>query len=93
MIAWTLAPPAIGGFSQAAQGPLTDANARDVPPGFMVPRKLRFTSTYDSTCADPSCELIDAQGKHCRGNDFVRWIRYGDGLDVRVEHLPGAGCS
>jgi hypothetical protein len=85
--------PSVAGFAQTSQGSLTNADAQKLLPGMMVPRKVKFEFDYDPGCNIAACEQAAIQVKHCLGRDYVRFVRYGDGSDVRVENIPGAGCS
>lgn len=85
--------PSVAGYSQSSPGAIADSSAVQVLPGFMVPRKTRFEVSYNPTCLDASCEQTAVEVRHCHGRDYVRWLKYGDGVAVRLEHLAGVGCS
>lgn len=85
--------PSVSNYSQTTQGPLTDAAAKTVFPGLMVPRRTRITMSYNPTCSDATCESARVQAKHCSGRDYLSSVRYGDGVMVRLEHIAGIGCN
>jgi prepilin-type N-terminal cleavage/methylation domain-containing protein len=86
-------PGAVGLVQQGTRGTLNDAAARALLPGFQVPDNVVFRVSYDPSCEDAGCEREFLQVNHCLGKEFVRWVRFGDGVDVLFEHVPGEGCS
>ena len=78
--------------AQSTQGQITDPSAAQFLPGMMVPRQVKFQVSYDPACTTGACTSEFLQVNHCMGNEFVRWIRFGDGIDVTLEHLAGTGC-
>lgn len=86
------APPALGLTTQTSPGGIQDNTARLLLPGMQLPSNVKFSVSYDPSCTDASCESEYLQVRHCRGNEYIRWIRYGDGLDVLLEHISGVGC-
>jgi prepilin-type N-terminal cleavage/methylation domain-containing protein len=85
--------PEVPGYVQTDQGQVSDPVARTFLEGIAVPRKMKFQFTYDPTCDSSACVQASVQANHCQAVDYPRWVRYGDGLDVRLEHLSGSGCS
>jgi prepilin-type N-terminal cleavage/methylation domain-containing protein len=85
--------PNVAGYVQTSQGTLTNADAQKLLPGMMIPRKVKFEFDYDPSCNVGACEQAAIQVKHCFGRDYVRFVRYGDGTDVRLENVPGVGCN
>ncbi len=84
-------PPAIGATSQSIPGPIT--GAPQLLPGVQLSRNMKMQYAYDPTCIDLSCpweSFIEA--RHCQGKEYTRWIRFGDGSEVRLEHISGVGC-
>lgn len=85
-------PLAVPLTAQTAQGVVTDAAASQFLPGFRVPRSTKFQVSYDPTCTVAACQSELVQVNHCKGDEFARWVRFGDGVDVLLEHLAGTGC-
>lgn len=85
--------PTVTAFTQASQGPLTNSDAAKILPGLRVPRRTKFFFDHDPSCTTSLCEQTSIEVRHCLGQDFVRYVRYGDGADVRLEHIAGVGCS
>ncbi|MCB0310515.1 MAG: hypothetical protein KDD42_04740, partial [Bdellovibrionales bacterium] len=86
-------PGAVGLTTQSSQGPIQDPRAAELLPGMMVPRLTKFAVSYDPTCEDSSCEMSSMQVNHCQGEEYIRYVRFGDGLGVWLEHLAGDGCA
>jgi prepilin-type N-terminal cleavage/methylation domain-containing protein len=82
----------IAGYVQSSQGTITDPSAARVLVGLMIPKKSKIEFSFDPTCDNSSCVLASIQANHCMSREHTRWIRYGDGVDVRLEHLAGGGC-
>ena len=78
---------------QSSAGPIQDSNAHALLPQMMIPRDVSFQVEYDSSCVDSSCQQQFMQVNHCKGDEYVRYVRFGDGVDVLMEHLAGVGCS
>jgi prepilin-type N-terminal cleavage/methylation domain-containing protein len=85
--------PTIATFSQSIPGAINDSTAAAVLPGLIVPRKVKFQFSFDPSCTHSSCVVASIQANHCQGLKYVRWIRYGDGLDVRLDNVAGIGCN
>jgi prepilin-type N-terminal cleavage/methylation domain-containing protein len=85
-------PGSVALFAQSAQGALQNAAAAALLPSTMVPRNIKFQVSYDADCIDGGCQSEFIQINHCNGTEFVRWIRFGDGVDVLLDHLAGVGC-
>ncbi len=85
--------PSVGSYSQVSQGPISDPSAATVLTGIMVPRKMKLQFSFDPTCVSSACVAASLQANHCQALDDPRWVRYGDGVDIRLEHIAGAGCS
>ena len=73
-------PASVALTSQTTQGPVSDANANALLPGFMVPDNVRFDVSYDNTCTNGACTLALLEVRHCQGEEYVRWTRFGDGV-------------
>jgi prepilin-type N-terminal cleavage/methylation domain-containing protein len=83
----------ISNYTQTVQGTITDPSAAKVLVGLMVPKKSKIEFSYDPTCDNAACVLASFEARHCMSHEHIRWIRYGDGVDVRLEHLAGGGCT
>lgn len=86
-------PGAVTLVSQSTPGRLTDGAAQALLPEMMLPKDVTFRVEFDPSCLDSSCQQQMMQVNHCLGEEFVRFIRFGDGLDVLMEHQAGAGCG
>jgi len=78
--------------SQNAQGPVSNAAASALLPGMQIPRNTKFQVFYDPTCAAGACEQGRIQVDHCHSLEYVRWIRFGDGLEIELDHVGGSNC-
>jgi prepilin-type N-terminal cleavage/methylation domain-containing protein len=85
--------PEVASYSQSSQGPISDPSAATVLSGIMVPRKMKLQFSFDPACLSGACVAASLQANHCQAVDFPRWVRYGDGVDIRLEHIVGSGCS
>lgn len=85
-------PGAVPLTVQDTQGPMSDPSLQHLLPGMMLPGSVTFRVFYDPSCQDAGCQSEMMQTNHCKGEEFVRWVRFGDGLSVWMEHLAGAGC-
>jgi prepilin-type N-terminal cleavage/methylation domain-containing protein len=79
-------------IAQKSPGPLVDTNAKTFMPTFRLPRNMKITMTHDPACDSSACSAQVVQLNHCAGRDYIRWIQYGDGLSVTLDHLAGSGC-
>ena len=85
-------PPAVGLTSQTTQGPIADPVGRQVLVGMQVPRNMGLYYSYDPSCVDPACVETSLEARHCLGKEFTRMVRFGDGIEVLLEHVSGLGC-
>jgi len=85
-------PAAVAPTSQRAQGPVANAAANRLLPGFIVPHNTSFSVSFDPTCVTAACQYESLQVRHCQAQQYSRWIRYGDGVDVLLENISGSGC-
>ncbi|MEZ4754563.1 MAG: type II secretion system protein [Bdellovibrionota bacterium] len=85
-------PAAVALTSVNTQGPLPGA-AGDYLVGMQVPSNVKVEVEYDPTCTTALCQSELVEVKHCWGNEFARWIRYGDGVDILLQNVAGEGCS
>ena len=86
-------PASVALYTQSSQGPLNDAAAAALMPGMMVPRNVKFQISYDADCASDSCMTALIQANHCQGEQFVRYVKFGDGSETLMENQAGSGCS
>jgi len=86
-------PPAVPLTEQSVAGPISDPQGRMVLPGMQVPKNLMFRYSYDPSCVDPGCVEAFFQTNHCYGVEYPRFVRFGDGLEILLEHVSGAGCT
>ncbi len=85
-------PAAVALTSQRSQGPVSNMAANRLLPGFVVPHNTSFTVSFDPACVTAACEYETLQVRHCQAQQYTRWIRYGDGVDVLLENISGSGC-
>lgn len=86
-------PAAVELDSQEAPGPIADPVARRLLLGMQLPRNVKLSYGYDPTCLDSACAYESyLQANHCSGKEFVRWIRFGDGVEIMLDHVRGDGC-
>ncbi len=86
-------PPPVPLSEQVAQGVVTDPLGKQILLGLQVPKNMKIRYAYDPDCVDSSCPYeAYLQANHCYGNEYSRWVRFGDGVEVVLEHVAGAGC-
>jgi prepilin-type N-terminal cleavage/methylation domain-containing protein len=85
-------PAAVPLTTQSAQGPLTNNVAHALLPNFILGKKVKFSVSYDPTCDNAGCQSEYVEASHCMGLEHIAWVRFGDGVGVVLEHLPGGGC-
>lgn len=79
--------------AQTIQGPIGDVLGKVMLPGMQLPRNVKLQFSYDPACVDPSCMESFLQTNHCYGIEYPRFVRFGDGLEVTLEHISGSGCT
>lgn len=79
--------------TQTSPGSISDNAAKAVLPGMQLPRNVKFQVAYDPTCEDSTCQAEFIQVSHCFSSEHGQWIRFGDGVDVLLDHVAGGGCS
>lgn len=85
-------PNAVPLFDQTAYGAISDVNGAAALPGFYVPHNIAFQFEYDPTCMDSVCPYeAFLQVNHCLAQEYTSWTRYGDGVEILLEHVAG-GC-
>ncbi|MCB0328792.1 MAG: prepilin-type N-terminal cleavage/methylation domain-containing protein [Bdellovibrionales bacterium] len=85
-------PPSFALVSQTAQGPIQDAVASQLLPGYRVPRSAKFQVAFDKTCAANEDSMAYMQLNHCQGDQYITWERFCDGVTIRLS-ISGEGCS
>lgn len=78
--------------SQTTQGPVTDASARALLPGFLLSPNIKFTIGYDNSCSVAGCLEIYFTARHCGGQEYIAWQRNGMGDEIMLDHVAGVGC-
>lgn len=86
-------PGAVALTVQRAAGPINDASARAFLPAMQLPKNIKFQVSYDPTCVSGACQSELIEVSHCFAQEYTRWIRFGDGVDLMLEHVDGGGCS
>ncbi len=86
-------PAAVPLTSQTSAGPLQDTGARNLLPTLNLPPSLKFQVSHDPTCTTGSCTADYIQVNHCLGQEYSVFMRRGDGTDMLMENVLGAGCS
>jgi len=84
-------PAAVSLTSQAGPGGMS-GSLRNILPGMQLPKQTKISMAYDPTCLDDTCTESLITVKHCQGKEYVTWTRAGDGLEVMLQHVSGAGC-
>ncbi|MCB0321574.1 MAG: hypothetical protein KDD60_11670 [Bdellovibrionales bacterium] len=85
-------PASVPLTSQNSQGNLSSPLASALLPGFKVPSNVRFRVSYDNTCITGACQVALLETRHCQGEEYVRWVRFGDGVETKLQ-ISGTGCS
>jgi type II secretory pathway pseudopilin PulG len=85
-------PGAVSLTEQTAPGPMVDPSARAFLPAFQIPKSVKFQVSYDPTCVASGCLSEFIEVSHCKSEEFTRWVRFGDGVDLLLEHVGGGGC-
>ena len=85
-------PGAVALTTQAVQGPIIDPSMSGLLPGMMVPNKTNLSVSYDPSCVIGACQSDLIEVDPCLGKEHVQWIRFGDGVDVLLEHIAASGC-
>lgn len=86
-------PAAVPLYVQDTPGSVFDAAAADYLLGMQLGPEIKLQVSYDPSCADGSCQSDFLQVNHCRGQEFIRWIRFGDGVETLLENISGVGCA
>lgn len=69
-----------------------NANAKAYLAGMVVPTNVSIEVEYDPTCLDGGCTTEYVQVKHCNGQQYLNWTRFGDGSEIYVRNIAGDGC-
>ena len=83
--------PASGAGTQNFPGEMTGPG-KELLIGLKLPKDMSIDYLYSQECLDSSCEEAVLETRHCKGREFSRWTRFGDGIEVLLEHVAGAGC-
>ena len=86
-------PSAVALVSQSSPGSITDSAAYTLLPELKLPRDVSLSVSYDPSCDVSTCQQQFVQVKHCKGDEYIQWIRFGDGVDVTLDRIAGAGCG
>ena len=84
-------PASFGLVTQTDQGELDDAAAKELLPGYRIPRQSKFQVSFDTTCAVLTDSMGYMQLNHCQGDRYVTWERFCDGVTIRLT-VEGEGC-
>ena len=87
------APGSVALTTQTSAGSLSDGDANTLLTGFRVPANSSFQVSYDAGCSTAFCTSANIVVKHCLGDRYQTWTRFGDGSDVLVQDVAGDGCS
>lgn len=82
----------LANYSQSTPGEFANPNASSLFPGFRIPRNATVTVNHDPDCVSGACLSKSVEVRHCGGLEYVSWSRFGDGVEIKLEHIDGAGC-
>ena len=85
-------PSALGLTAQNSPGQLADPGMAALLPGMRLPGNVKLQAMYDDSCEVGACTSEILQVNHCKGQEFVRYVRFGDGSDILMQHVAGTGC-
>ena len=85
-------PNAFALVAQSNSGPVSNADASALLPGYRVPNSSTFRVQFDPTCAVSTDSMAYMQLNHCQGDRYVTWERFCDGVIVRLV-VEGEGCA
>lgn len=85
-------PPPVPWYFQNVPGSINDPSAAQYLPGFKVSPDTRFWAFYSPACMDLACQSDFIEVVHCKATEFALWVRWGDGFEIMLHHLPGGGC-
>jgi len=68
------------------------APLRGILPGMQLPKQTKISMSYDPACITDSCTESQITVKHCQAREYVTWSRFGDGVEMLLQHVSGAGC-
>lgn len=87
------APDTIALTAQTTQGLIVDPAARAVLPGMQIPKNSKIQVEFDNACNLAGCQVGMLQVDHCFANEFTRWTRFGDGVEVQLDNVAGGNCN
>mgnify|MGYP002382002910 CR=1 FL=1 len=79
-------------WTQTTAGAISNADAKQLLTGFQMPRNAKLDVEYNPGCFDASCEILFLQTRHCAANEYANYTRYGDGVELFLDHIAGVGC-
>ncbi len=85
--------PAVPLTEQDTQGPIEDPLAAQYLPSLQLPPRTVLQTSYDPDCETADCVHDYVQLKHCWANAYTQWTRFGDGVEVTLEHVEHNGCE
>lgn len=77
---------------QEGPGEVADAEARELLPGFRLPRKVKFFFLYRPHCYADNCQARVFYISHCSGDWGVMWERNGIGEETLWEEIASSAC-
>jgi prepilin-type N-terminal cleavage/methylation domain-containing protein len=85
-------PGAVPLTTQSTQGAISDPTLASLLPGMQIPMKTNLSVSYDPSCVIGGCQSDLIEVDPCLGREHVQWIRFGDGVDILLEHVDQSGC-
>lgn len=79
-------------YSQIGAGTIADAAVKPLLPGFVVSPNTKFSVEYDPACVTAVCVAEFLESRHCHGEYYTNWTRFGDGETIQLDRVSGAGC-
>ena len=84
-------PAAVPLTTQQVPGSVANPLARSYLIGMQIPINTSVAVSYDPTCQVGACVSGFAEVRHRAGRKYIQWMRFGDGSDLLVEDIAGAG--
>ncbi len=85
-------PGAVPLTAQNGAGSISDPAMAALLPGMRLPSSVKLQALYDDSCDVGACTSEMLQVNHCKGKEYVRYVRFGDGSDILLQHVAGPGC-
>ncbi|MCB0339098.1 MAG: type II secretion system protein [Bdellovibrionales bacterium] len=86
-------PDTVPLYVQKVQGALQNAGATELLPGMRLPYNVKFQVEHDNECDMLACQAELIQVDHCHSNEFIRWVRFGDGSEFQFDNVAGGDCT